>query len=99
MFKILIYNFKMWQVLVWKIGGNLCYLKKGNELIRKFEIIYPYYRVREYPPGSKCEALRLGVHLILIFYEHLTSDPEDDFFFGGGRWGVSNFFGLQFSWK
>ena len=32
-----------------------------------------------FPPESKCKALRLGVHLILIFYQYLTLTPE--FFF------------------
>ena len=29
------------------------------------------------PLGSNCEALRLGVRFILIFYENLILDPKD----------------------
>ena len=48
-----------------------------------------------FPPGNKCEALRLGVHLILIFYYDLLLGTEIIFFIlmvGGGLWvGVGHF--------
>ena len=56
-----------------------------------------------YLPGSKCEALRLGVYLILLYFIRISlSTPKTFFLFGwwkveGGRWTGSDFFGLQFS--
>ena len=36
-----------------------------------------------YPPGSKCKALRLGVHLILLYFIRISlSTPETFFLFG-----------------
>ena len=41
-----------------------------------------------YPPGSKCKALRLGVHLILLYFMSISLfTPEIIFLFGLG-WGT-----------
>ena len=53
-----------------------------------------------YPTGSKCKALRLGVHLILLYFiEDLTFNPEDIFFnlmVEGGRLEVD---GVRLFWS
>ena len=42
-----------------------------------------------YPPGSKSEALRLGVHLILLYFIRISLlTPETFFYFDGGWWVV-----------
>ena len=43
-----------------------------------------------YLPGSKCEALRLGVHLILILYQDLILDPEDFCFIRLHKWFLTS---------
>ena len=68
-----------------------------------------------YPPGSKCEALQLGVHLILLYFIRiLLSIPEIFILFGwwmvGGGWRTFLFFksldnntiyclGIRYIWK
>ena len=41
-----------------------------------------------YPPGSKCEALRLGVHLILLYFIRIWILSAETFFYLGGGWSV-----------
>ena len=46
-----------------------------------------------YPPGSKSEALRLGVHLILLYFIGSHLQPRRLLFYlGGGRWPTFWFF-------
>ena len=47
------------------------------------------FRDKHYPPGSKCEALRVGVHLILLYFIRISLlTPETFFLFGrvAGGW-------------
>ena len=51
---------------------------------------------KNYPPGSKSEALQLGVHLILLYF--IGSDLEcGDFFFilVGGWWWMPTFWSFK----
>ena len=53
-------------------------------------LCYSRYQKYNYPPGSKCEALRLGVHLILLYFIRiLVVGTEIIFVFG---WVVGHFF-------
>ena len=39
-----------------------------------------------HPPGSKSEALRLGVHLILLYFDRISILSAETFFYFDGRW-------------
>ena len=41
-----------------------------------------------YPPGSKCEALRLGVHLLLLYFIRISLLNAETFFYFDGGWLV-----------
>ena len=52
---------------------------------------------RHYPPGSKSEALQLGVHLILLYFIRISLlSAVTSFLFwwslGGGGWGTTFWF-------
>ena len=42
-----------------------------------------------YPPGSKCEALQLGVHLILLYFIRMSLFIAETFLYFDGGWGHS----------
>ena len=51
-------------------------------------------------PGSNCEALRLGVHLILFYFGRISLlTPETFGLFGWWREGGGDFFAFQFFFK
>ena len=49
-----------------------------------------------YPPGSKSKALRLGVHLILLYVIRISHSPEEFFFILSVVGGVQLFWSLIF---
>ena len=60
---------------------------------------YEYFKFEEYlqfyPPGSKSEALQLGVHLILLYFIRISLLSAETFFLfwwsvvGGGWWMIN----------
>ena len=48
----------------------------------------PFEYLNIYPPGSKCKALRLGVHLILLYFIRISLLTPKIFVLFSGRWGV-----------
>ena len=48
-----------------------------------------------YPPGSKSEALQLGVYLILLYFIRIILLSAETFFDFGGRWWMANILVLQ----
>ena len=76
---------------------------RSNNYITAYVFLYQQagYRIHRltgmvvyYPPGSKCEALRLGVHLILLYFIRiLVVGTEIIFLFGW--WLVFHFFCLS----
>ena len=62
-----------------------------------FFILFSFFFINLcFYPGNKCEALRLGVHLILLYFIRISLSTPKTFFvisLGGGGWGVavSNF--------
>ena len=65
--------FKNWCFSIW------CFFDNGvGVLVKVF-----------FPPGSKCEALGLGVHFILIYFIMISFlNPKIFFYFRGGGWTV-----------
>ena len=55
------------------------------EIGENWDTLEPSYtkvkRVLCYPPGSKCEALRLGVHLILLYFIRISLLTRRFFFY------------------
>ena len=72
--------------------------------IRRFLIIFQNMKnilkvAFIYPPGSKCEALRIGVHVSLLYFIRFSlSTPKTFFYSVDGGWGTT-FLVFKFLYK
>ena len=65
----------------------------STQFLGKYQAYNEKTVLKIYPPGSKCEALRLGVHLILLYFIKIGILSAETFFLfwwmvGGGWWVV-----------
>ena len=60
--------------------------KINNLKTHNHKVFFVVFEIITYPPGRKCEALPLGVHLILLYFIRISSWWRRLFFYFDGRW-------------
>ena len=83
-----------WSENCWVFGRLECAGLRGQPLPWFSEVSFKrissckmhtrsHYITKIYRPGSKCEALQLGVHLILLYFIRISLLSAETFFFNG----------------
>ena len=91
------------EKLIFGHSYQISSLSDWNEMERKRIALLNGFLTLFYPPGSKSEALQLGVHLFLLYSIRISLLSAETFFFFwwwmvGGGWWMGTTFQCFFFW-